>query len=188
MAQTRILFHTGFDVIPAPDIRRGRTNADFGQGFYLSPQEDFARRWARSSSGKTTWLNRYELSGAGLKIKRFHRDQEWFNYIFRNRSGFSDDFSEYDLIIGPIANDTIFNTNGVLSSGLLRPDLALKALQLGPAYEQIVLKTEKAVQALRFLDAIKLSEDELRLYRSRVHHEEQTFLVKLSRLVSEQED
>ena len=28
------LYHTGTVEIPVPDIRHGRVNADFGQGFY----------------------------------------------------------------------------------------------------------------------------------------------------------
>ena len=36
MSDERILYHTGFSAIPSPDIRYGRKNADFGQGFYLS--------------------------------------------------------------------------------------------------------------------------------------------------------
>ena len=38
------LFHTGFQVIQKPDINMGRANADFGQGFYLSNDEEFSRR------------------------------------------------------------------------------------------------------------------------------------------------
>ena len=30
-----------------PDITIGRKNADFGQGFYLTDDLDFTRRWAR---------------------------------------------------------------------------------------------------------------------------------------------
>ncbi|MBQ9562757.1 MAG: DUF3990 domain-containing protein [Lachnospiraceae bacterium] len=41
------LFHTGYQIIERPDIHAGRTNADFGQGFYLSDDEEFSKRWAR---------------------------------------------------------------------------------------------------------------------------------------------
>ena len=44
------LYHTGEVVIREPDIRRGRKNADFGQGFYLTPDEEFARRWETASA------------------------------------------------------------------------------------------------------------------------------------------
>ena len=59
---------------------------DFGQGFYLSDNEEFSRRWAQERRGQTTYLNRYVLDCAGLKIKRFNKDEEWFNYIYDNRT------------------------------------------------------------------------------------------------------
>ena len=40
------LYHTGTVEIPVPDIRHGRVNADFGQGFYLTPDADFIYRRA----------------------------------------------------------------------------------------------------------------------------------------------
>ncbi len=40
------LYHTSTVEIRQPDIRRGRKNADFGQGFYLTPDRAFAvRSW-----------------------------------------------------------------------------------------------------------------------------------------------
>ena len=40
------LYHTGLTEIREPDIRHGRKNADFGQGFYLTPEVDFTYRRA----------------------------------------------------------------------------------------------------------------------------------------------
>ena len=57
------------------------------------------------------------------------------------------------MVIGPIANDTIFNTMGILSSGFLSPEEALELLRVGPAYTQVALKTEQAAARLRFLSA-----------------------------------
>ena len=39
-----ILFHAGVSEIRKPDIHYGRKNADFGQGFYLSPEKEFSCR------------------------------------------------------------------------------------------------------------------------------------------------
>ncbi|MBR0152362.1 MAG: DUF3990 domain-containing protein [Lachnospiraceae bacterium] len=128
------LFHAGYQIIERPDIHAGRTNADFGQGFYLSDDEEFSKRWTRERRGFSAWLNRYELDTEGLKIKRFDRDAEWFAYIFANRANRSDSLAEYDVITGPIANDTLYNTWGIITSGLLEEKQALQLLSLGPAY------------------------------------------------------
>ena len=124
------LYHTSDREIRKPDIHRGRKNADFGWGFYLSPDRDFTYRWARDNAV----VNEYELEESGLTICRFSRSPEWFEYIFYNRR--LQDRVEADVIIGPIANDTIFDTLGILSSGYLRPEDALRLLMIGPEYTQ----------------------------------------------------
>lgn len=176
------LFHTGFQVIEKPDITIGRRNADFGRGFYLSENEEFSRRWARERKGLTTYLNTYKLDPAGLNIKQLTGDEEWFGYICANRANKPDAFADYDVVIGPIANDTIYDTWGIITSGLLKEDQALRLLMTGPVYEQTAIKTEKAVSLLQFTGAVKVSREEIAFYRETVRKEEQQFqdaLVKL---------
>ena len=180
-----LLYHTGYQEIREPDIRHGRKNADFGQGFYLSDDEEFAKRWAKERSGLSVWLNSYELDPAGLKIKRFTRNEEWFGYIFANRSGSEDRLAEYDVIIGPIANDTIYDTLGITTSGFLTHEQATRTLLIGPVYEQTVIKTDKARSALRFLSAEILTSDEIAGYRDAVKQEEKQFQEEFAKLISE---
>ncbi len=170
-----LLFHTGLDRIPAPDIYHGRKNADFAQGFYLSDSEEFSKRWARQRKGCSTWLNRYELDTDGLDVKTFSRDEEWFGYIYSNRSGQQDKLAGYDVIIGPIANDTIYDTWGVTTSGFLKRGQALQLLLIGPQYMQTVIKTEKAAAALRFISADILDSAVISRYRETVREEEKAF-------------
>ena len=106
-----ILYHTSDREIRNPDIHHGRKNADFGWGFYLTPDRDFTYRRARDNA----IVNEYELDEAGLEIHRFTRSVDWFGYIFNNRRG--KDSLSADVVIGPIANDTIFDTLGIMSSG-----------------------------------------------------------------------
>ncbi len=187
-----LVFHTGFDKIPVPDLRRGRANADFGQGFYLSDDPAFAERWATEKKGAKTIINRYELNTDNLRIKRFERDGDWFRYIFSNRRSMPDTLSSFDVIIGPIANDTLFNTFGILTSGVLDDAVAMQLLQLGPVYTQVVLKTERAKEALRFLGAKALDHAVLEANKTRLAVEEAAFQVLFSetmqRLLGDTED
>ena len=73
-----ILYHTSDREIRKPDIHHGRKNADFGWGFYLTPDRDFTYRWARDDAV----VNEYELDEAGLEIHSFTRSVDWFQYIF----------------------------------------------------------------------------------------------------------
>lgn len=182
------LFHTGFSEIRTPDLTVGRKNADFGQGFYLSDNEEFSRRWARTRRGMETYLNRYELDPTGLLIKRFSRDGAWFDYIFANRMGKADALAGYDVIVGPIANDTLYDTWGVLTSGLIGRETAIELLSVGPAYEQTVIKTEKAAAALRFTEAVVLPPEEIAAYRETVRQEEADFQEAFARQIAVMQD
>ena len=144
------LYHTGLTEIREPDLNRGRKNADFGPGFYLTPELEFSRRWA----GENAIVNEYELDTNGLLIHRFSRNEDWFSYIFHNRRG--RDSLSADVVIGPIANDTIFETFGIISSGFLEPADAMKLLMIGPEYTQAAVKTEKALGRLRWLCSEKI--------------------------------
>lgn len=145
-----ILYHTSVKEIRFPDIHYGRINADFGWGFYLTPDRDFTYRWAR----KDAVVNQYEFDETGLNIHRFTRSTDWFQYLFDNRR--AKDVLTVDAVMGPIANDTIFDTLGILSSGYLRPEDAVKLLMIGPEYTQIAIKTEKALKQLRFIKSEKI--------------------------------
>ena len=169
------LYHTGFQEIRKPDIHLGRANADFGPGFYLSPDEAFSRRWARSLKGRDTWLNAYRLQTDDLAVKTLKRDEAWFEYIYSNRSGGRDSLAAYDVITGPIANDTLYDTWGITTSGLLKPSDALRILSVGPAYVQTVLKTEKAAARLCFVSARILPEEEISGCRALVRQEEAAY-------------
>ncbi len=153
-----ILYHSGLTEIRSPDIHRGRKNADFGQGFYLTMDQAFARRWTLSSKDSVPVINTYRLNTGSLEIHRFSRDAAWFSYIFNNRRGHPDSISA-DVIIGPIANDTIFDTLGILTSGLLRDTEALRLLMVGPEYTQVVIKTQRALDQLEWLESGVLTPD-----------------------------
>lgn len=166
------LFHTGFRIVEKPDITVGRKNADFGQGFYLSDDKEFSLRWAKERKGLTAYLNTYELNVNGLAVKRFSRDEEWFEYIGNNRSGKPDAYADTDVIIGPIANDTLYETWGIITSGLLISEQALRLLMIGPIFEQTVIKSEKAAAALQFVNSREVSGGEIAAYRRIVRKEE----------------
>lgn len=147
-----ILYHTSMTEIPVPDILRGRKNADFGQGFYLTPDQEFSYRWALQDSV----VNRYELDPAGLRVHTFSRSKDWFEYIFLNRR--AKDTIDADVVIGPIANDTIFETFGIITSGFLKPEEALQLLMIGPEYIQVAIKTQRAADRLKWTGAEKITD------------------------------
>ena len=188
MEGTITVYHTGFAVVQTPDLQFGRSNTDFGQGFYLSDDLAFAGRWAKVRKDLAVYLNTYRLALDGLRIKRFRRDAAWYDYIYANRAGRPDTLTTYDAVIGPIACDTIYDTLGVLTSGLIDKEVALKAYRLVTSYRQIVLKSTKAVSALQWVDARMISPEEIRQNQAILLQEEQAYQEKLMRLLGSIEE
>ena len=178
-----LLYHTGYGEIRRPDLSHGRRNADFGQGFYLSLDRAFSERWARSRKGMTTCLNTYALQTEGLRLLRFERDRSWFEYISQNRAGRADALRAYDVIVGPIANDTIYTTCGISTSGLLTADQALGMLLLGPEYVQVAVKSERALDQLQWLSAQPLEESAVAQFRETVRAEEAAYQAAVGELL-----
>jgi hypothetical protein len=145
----------------------------------------FAGCWVREKKGADIVINSYELDETGLKIKRFDRDKEWFKYIFSNRRSRPDELAEYDLIIGPIANDTIYDTMGIMTSGYLTDEEALKLLSVGPCYRQFTIKTEKAVKQLRFVEAKKLSAEEIKKNSKFAAEEAEKYLTEFANVMQD---
>ena len=155
------LYHTGYDIVKRPDIHRGRANADFGRGFYLSPDQCFAESWAQEKRDTLPVVNRYRLSCGGLRVLRLYRDIEWYRCIRDHRVGRTDGKKDIDIVIGPIANDTIFDTLGIMTSGFLSEEEGLRLLRIGPAYTQVVIKSARAAERLCWLSARQLSAAEV---------------------------
>ncbi len=182
------LFHAGYDVIKEPDVHHGRKNADFGQGFYTTDNKEFAMRWAREQKGKEVIVNHYELDESTLLVKELKRDKEWFEYIFSNRRVKPDIYADYDVIIGPIANDTIYETFGIITSGFLSDDEAMKLLMVGPCSYQIVLKSKKAADNLKFISSEVLSTDVLTA-AAKLHQEDnERFQTEFARVMKDMEE
>lgn len=177
-----ILYHTGDREIRNPDIHHGRKNADFGEGFYLTPDREFTYRWARDNAV----VNEYELDESGLDIHRFSRDVDWFQYIYYNRR--SVDHLTADVVIGPVANDTIFDTLGIISSGYLKPEDALKLLMTGPAYTQAAVKTEKAAKQLRWIRSERIERMDEAALRAEQDAYQEALSAEIEKILGGEED
>ena len=177
------LINAGYEEIREPDVHRGRKNADFGQGFYMTDNGSFAGRLVREKAGSDIIINTYQLDETDLKIKRFDRDSEWFKYVFSNRRSMADSLLEYDLIIGPIANDTLYDTLGIMTSGFLSDEEALELLSVGPCFTQYALKTLKAAEKLRFLSSSKISNKEAEEGKKLFKTEEEQYLTEFAKVM-----
>lgn len=108
-----ILYHASNVEVTQPDTGHSRKNIDFGQGFYLTTIHEqtinYAQRFLRRE--EKAWLNSYEFDHvpSEWKIIIFETyDKNWLEFISKCRSG--EDDTDYDLVIGGIANDKVIKT------------------------------------------------------------------------------
>ena len=87
------------------------------------------------------------------------------------------------MVIGPIANDTIFDTLGILSSGYLPPEDALKLLLIGPEYTQVVVKTERAGRQLKWLRSERIERLEAEQRKAEQEAYQEQFAAKLESIL-----
>lgn len=102
-----IVYHSSRQIVEYPEIRKAKYNKDFYFGFYCTKYEEQAKRWA-SRYGAEGYLNKYEyVPEDKLSCKVFEKmTEEWLDFIVACRSGKS---HKYDIVEGPMADDTIYN-------------------------------------------------------------------------------
>jgi len=102
-----------FDTI---DLKQSKRYKDFNRAFYLSDSKVQAQEMANSKAeflGGEPIVYAYVfddslLSDAALNVKIFpHYSEEWAEFIWRNRDENQDFTHNFDIVYGPIANDTI---------------------------------------------------------------------------------
>ncbi len=107
------LYHSSYVPVEKPDTIHSRDFLDFGKGFYLTSIHDQAVRYAQRfiRRQRDAWLNTYEFDyeSSRWKILQFDcYDKDWLDFIADCRAG--KDNTDFDLVIGGIANDRVIQT------------------------------------------------------------------------------
>lgn len=155
-----ILYHGSNMVVHKPSLIEQNRFLDFGYGFYTTTNKEQAINFAKKvivHRGGKSIVNVYELDENAqmnlLKIKRFSApNEEWLDFVTAHRNG-TYDGEQYDLIIGAVANDDVYRTLQVYSTGLLTKEQALDALKIKKLFNQYVFATKKALALLKFVEA-----------------------------------
>jgi hypothetical protein len=160
-----VLYHGSTVTIRKPDSLLGRTDVDFGQGFYLTSVYSQAARWAVRrrliKPARQGVVNTYAFTERPvLKIKRFDGySEEWLDFVIANRT--SRDVPvpcEFDIIIGNVANDDVIHAIDrylELASRNQATPLAKRALleelTFSKPNDQYCFKTLAALDCLKWL-------------------------------------
>ena len=152
------LYHGTNAEINHIDLTKGLRYKDFGKGFYVTPNRLTAIRMAQKRArlfGGTPTLITYELDETALhsdlKVKIFPEKAcvEWLLFIDANRDRKNSmPIHDYDIVIGPIANDGVVLQLTNFREGIYSPEEAALFLQDKYLDQQYFFGTE---HALRFL-------------------------------------
>lgn len=123
------LFHGSDHIIEKPDFHLGKTNNDYGRGFYCTEELEMAKEWA-CKQNNDGFANKYILKSDSLNILNLldgsYNILHWLALLLKNRTfrlsseiaedarqyiirNFSIDLDEYDIVIGYRADDSYFS-------------------------------------------------------------------------------
>lgn len=151
-----ILYHGSTQRIENPQILHTKFYKDFGAGFYCTLIKEQAVRWAtRYGRGA---LNEYEvINYKDLRVLQFKEmTEEWLNFIAACRTGQEHD---YDIVEGPMANDTIFNYVQDFVSGRIIRSAFWELARFKHPTHQICFATSRALSRLRFMDCVEIDDE-----------------------------
>lgn len=157
------LYHGSNIEVINPEIRPKLRNLDFGAGFYTTLNESQAAEFAvkvvrrvklyEQKSGKAI-VSEYDFdfdAAKGLMVLRFKKpDEEWLDFVVANRKG-GEPNKEYDIVMGPVANDNVYEVINLYQQGRYTKREALERFKVKELFSQITFKTDKAIKLLKFI-------------------------------------
>ena len=149
-----LLYHGSSVIVETPDLLHSRGALDFGKGFYTTPIKEQAESWCRrfGQKGQSGVLSTYEfderkIQTLNAKVFEFY-DTEWLGFVLSCRRKL--DKTDYELVIGGIANDIVFNTVELYFDDLIDKKEALKRLKYEKPNIQYCFRTKRAIEMLHF--------------------------------------
>ena len=141
------VYHGGYKEVERPEIRAGRNTKDFGNGFYCTIIKEQAQRWAKRYDTKIVSIYDVRINGT-LDIKEFKDiSEEWLDFIIACRSGKP---HNYDIVIGAMANDQIYNFISDYIDGVITREQFWVLAKFKYPTHQINFCTERALKCLKY--------------------------------------
>ena len=160
-----ILYHGSNVVVPNPEINRGRASLDFGLGFYTTSIKIQSELWAKYKSKNTSRVdsvaspvvNCYSFNSSDLNqlnVLEFDSVSEsWLDFIVLCR--YAKHSHTYDIVIGEVADDDVFDTVDLYHRKLISKSEAIAKLKFKRPNNQYVFCTNKALKFVTFQGVIR---------------------------------
>ena len=155
-----ILYHGSHIAIEVPDLSFSRQRTDFGKGFYLTPIRSQAVDWSRrfQQTHGSAIVSSFEFLAdslpADMRILEFDTHSvTWLDFITACRLGHPSEL-EWDLVIGGVANDKVFDTLQLYFDGLISPQDAIGRLRYNKPNFQYCFKSQALIDGhLKYIDS-----------------------------------
>ena len=143
-----IVYHGSNVEVPFPRILQNGFYKDFGYGFYCTLFKKQAKRWAMTKKGESV-VNLYEyVPNTDLNILKFNEMcEEWLDFIVSCRNGIE---HNYDIVEGPMADDTIWNFVNEYLSGNISREVFWEYAKFKYPTHQMSFHSLKALDCLKF--------------------------------------
>lgn len=153
------LYHGTNKIFDQIELTKSKPNKDFGQGFYLSPDYNQALNMAmikveQQQEGAPVVME-FEVDDVEIdKLRTLRFDdysEAWAEFILANRNNpTSSPIHEYDIVIGPIANDRVGVQLWKYENQIIDlPTLVSKLKYMKGLTVQYFFGTEKALSILK---------------------------------------
>jgi len=157
-----IVFHGSYTAVNEIDLTKGRSNLDFGKGFYVTNIRSQAEYWAErtgrfhKTNGIVSEFEFYEnaFEHFELKVLRFSDyTEQWLDFVILNRDPLSPiPAHDYDIVEGPVANDDVNDRIDDYLAGLVPKAEFLNELAYHRPTHQICLCTARSLQMIKAID------------------------------------
>lgn len=162
-----ILYHGSTIRVEMPELRGGVSLLDFGAGFYTTSSYEQAERWARIKMRRenthvgavSAYEFDFEKAQTLLRIRRFMTaDRAWLDFVVQNRRGAAP-VSASDLLIGPVADDNVYQSIRLFETGVFDAEETVKRLKTEVLHDQWTFLTQDALALCRFIGATEIKEE-----------------------------
>lgn len=154
------LYHGSSCRVRKPNLEKCRANTDFGKGFYTTTSLEQATRWAeiikKRQNTQKAYISMFEVDDGILEkdytINHFTAPtKEWLDFVVENRNERIN--VNYDIVKGPVANDTVYEVLPLYESGRISADVAINMLKPEKLFDQFSFHSIKALQELTFISS-----------------------------------
>ena len=157
------LYHGSNVEVRSPKVVPMVRALDFGRAFYLTSDAEQAKRWSKTAvlrrGDGNAIVSVYEFdeeAAEALRTLRFPApDAAWLKYVARNRAGLVEE-SDFDIVIGPVANDNTMPVLNLYFKGSYSEEEALRRLLPQRLKDQFAFKTDAAVACLTFVERVSV--------------------------------